>query len=57
MLAKALQFEQKNVGTSRELITDEDSVTTMGLIKEKLKGLIETGEDVFGVSKVGCYTR
>merc|ERR1719309_1628681 len=43
MMGKALNFEQDEDGGSRELLKDPDSVTVMELVKEKLKGLIDTG--------------
>merc|ERR1719309_705807 len=43
MMGKALNFEQDEDGGSRELLKDPDSVTVMELVKEKMKGLIDTG--------------
>ena len=43
MMSKALNYEQDEDGGSRELLNDADSVSVMELVKEKMKGLIDTG--------------
>ena len=45
MMGKALNYEQDEDGGSLELLNDAESVASMELVKEKMKGLIDTGED------------